>query len=367
MTVVTRFLQINTFYPAYIADFYGARPHLVSAPYAAQIDALLDDGFADSHIFTRPLRAHGFETMQVIANNGIAQGAWLREQGFAPGEKVDGALATLRQIEHFAPDIVYTTDVETLHAGFFRQLKRRPPVIAGWRGFPLPPQVDLSCYDLILTSFDRIFEEARARGAAAVERFHPGFPENSPTLSDPRKILWDVVVSGTVTHQHTRRIQMINMLAEMSRDPAAPFSFGLFMPNASALSPLAQSMNRGARWAHDMLRLLRSARIVVNIDVDAFGGQPPNMRLIEATGAGSFLLTSHHPALGDFFEPGVELETFRTPQELASKVLYFLSDPAQCDAMAQRAQARCLRDHGLGKRAVWFADIMREALARAGA
>ena len=55
----TRFLQINTFYPAYLTDFYAARPHLMDARYETQINALLDDGFADSHIFTRPLRAHG--------------------------------------------------------------------------------------------------------------------------------------------------------------------------------------------------------------------------------------------------------------------------------------------------------------------
>jgi hypothetical protein len=360
-----RFLQINTFYPAYLADFYTVRPHLMNAPYVAQIEALLDDGFADSHIFTRPLRAHGFETMQVVANNGISQGAWLREQGLTTTEPVDSAQATLRQIEAFAPDVVYTTDVETLHAGFFRQVKSRPPVIAGWRGFPLQAHTDLSCYDLILTSFDRIFEEAPARGAKRVERFHPGFPENSPVIREPRNISWDVVISGTVTHQHLKRIQTINMLAEMSRDEFAPFSLGLFMPNASALSPLAQSLNRGALWAHEMLRLLRSARIVVNIDVDAFGAQPPNMRLIEATGAGAFLLTSYHPELKTFFTPGEEIETFRTPQELASKILYYLAEPALCDEMGAKAQARCIAEHGLSKRASWFADIMRAALHRA--
>lgn len=361
----TRFMQINTFYPDYLMDFYTARGHLMNASYDVQIDALLDDGFADSHIFTRPLRAQGFETMQVIANNSVAQGAWLREQGLAVGNKVDSALATLRQIERFAPDIVYKTDVQTLHSGFFSRLAKRPPVIAGWRGFPLPADTNLSAYDLILTSFDRIFAEAQARGARHVERFHPGFPEDSPVIKEPRHIKWDVVISGTVTQQHQKRIQIINMLAELSRDPAAPFRLGLYMPNASFLSPFAQSLNRGAVWAHDMLRLLRGARIVVNIDVDAFGGQPPNMRLIEATGAGTFLLTTDHPELPTFFDPGREIDTFRTPQELAAKLLYYLAQPALADEMAARAQERCLKEHGLSKRAAWFADLMRAALARA--
>jgi hypothetical protein len=360
-----RFLQINTFYPAYLRDFYAARPHLPQTTFTAQIDALLGDGFSDSHIFTRPLRAYGVETMQVIANDPVSQGTWLRENGYPVEAAVNCALATVLQIERFAPDIVYTTDVVSLGSPFFKMLKKRPPVIAGWRGFPLPPGADLSAYDLILTSFDRIFTEAKAAGAATVERFHPGFPENCPVLAEKREIAWDVVFSGTVTHEHMKRVAVVNMLAEMSVDPATKFSFGIFMPNASALSPLAQSLNRGARWSHDMLRLLRSARMVVNIDVDAFGGQPPNMRLIEATGVGAFLLTTQHPELPRFFEPGREVETFRTPQELASKLLYYVANPDEGDAIGRRGQDRCLRDHSLKQRTPWFHDIMTRALARA--
>ena len=358
-----RFLQITPFYAAYLTDFYKARPGLKDASYAGQIDALLNDGFSSSHIFTRALRSHGFETFHVVPNNPHTQAAWLREQGRA-GEAVDGTRVTQLQIDAFAPDIAYTTDIAMFQTAFFQGVKKRPPVVAGWRGFPFPPGIDLSACDLVLSSFDRIFEEAKALGARHVERFHPGFPENTPVVGEPRIFQWDVVFSGTVTRQHLRRIHILNMLAEMSRTPGMSFSFGLFMPDASALSPLAQSLNRGAVWADDMLRLLRNARMVVNIDIDAFG-QPPNMRLIEATGAGAFLLTTHHPEIAAFFEPGEEVETFRTPQELTAKILYYLSEPAKADDVARRGQERCLRDHALSKRAAWFADIMRGAMARA--
>lgn len=97
------------------------------------------------------------------------------------------------------------------------------------------------------------------------------------------------------------------------------------MPDVSVLPLYVQGLNQGARWADDMLRTLRNARIVVN--VDAFGNQPPNMRLIEATGAGAFLMTPYHPELKNFFEPGVEVETFRTENELLSKLLYYLDNP----------------------------------------
>lgn len=357
-----KFLQVNTFYPRYLEDFYGLRPQLISANYDAQINALLDDGFASSHIFTRPLRQLGWETMQVVANNSVAQAAWLRGQGKVVGESVDSAAVTLQQIEAFDPDILYFTDIVVFDSRFVRALSKKPTLVSGWRGFPSRPGTDWSEFDLVLTSFDRIIEEAASLGAAKSARFHPGFPEDCPVLSEERNIEWDVVFSGTVTHQHTRRIAILDMIAQLSADPNAGFSFGLFMPDVSALPPHVQSLNQGARWADDMLRTLRNARIVVNVDVDAFGNQPPNMRLIEATGAGAFLMTPHHPELKNFFEPGVEVETFRTENELVSKLLYYLDNPDRCAEIARNGQARCLKDHALKDRAVWFRGIMSEAL-----
>lgn len=361
LSLVPRFLQVNTFYPDYLADFYAARPHLQDAPYDAQMNALLDDEFSGTHIWTRVLTAHGFETLNVISNNPYSQRAWLREHGYPVGEKVDVAYTTLRQIHDFAPDVFYTNDVVTFHTGFFNAVEKRPPVVAGWRGFPLPATSDLSAYDLILTSFDRMFAEAKAKGAKRVERFHPGFPDSSPVLREPREMKYDVVISGSVTPQHLRRIQLIDMIAAMSQETPG-FSLGLFTARAQPLSTLAQSMNKGARWGLEMLRSIRNGRILVNIDVDAFDGQPPNMRLIEATGAGAFLLTTHHPELASFFEPGEEIETFRTPQELAAKISYYLTMPERADDIARRGQQRCMREHAHSVRAGWFASIMRDAL-----
>ncbi len=358
-----RFMQLNMFYPAYLRDFYGARPKLRGMPWQAQVDALLDDGFSESHIFSRRLKAHGFETFQVAINDMASQSTWMCEHGILATAGTDFTSVALMQIDRLRPDIIYTTDVTTLDSRALARLSHRPRVIAGWRGFPFVSGADLSSYDLILTSFDRIFAEARALGAKTVERFHPGFAEDSPVISAPRTQEFDVVFSGSVTGHHGRRIALLNRLADMSNEEG--FSLGLFMPDAGMLSPLARSLNRPARWGNDMLRCLRNAGMVINIDIDDFGNQPPNMRLIEATGAGAFLLTPDHPELPKFFEPGTEVETFRTPQELIAKIRYYLKEPEARRRIADAAQARCLKDHSLAQRTPWFRDLMMQALARA--
>ena len=96
--------------------------------------------------------------------------------------------------------------------------------------------------------------EAEALGASASARFHPGFPEDCPVLTDSRNVQWDVVFSGTVTHQHTRRIAILDMIAQLSADPAGGFSFGLFMPDVSALPPHVQD--------EEELRAMMKTRLV---------------------------------------------------------------------------------------------------------
>ncbi|MCC6913716.1 MAG: glycosyltransferase [Rhodospirillaceae bacterium] len=359
-----RFLHISNYYPDYLGAFYQSRPQLALAPYDVQMDAILGDHFSSSHVFTRQLRPHGFETLFVLGNNPYTQLAWLREQNIPVVDNAVCMQAMLLQLKEFNPDIFYTTDVVTLHEGFFRMVDRRPPLVAGWRGFPIARGVDLSCYDLILSSFDRMFTDAKAHGAKHVERFHPGFPDDCAAVHEPRRIDYDVVFSGSVTQEHLHRIQLLNMVAEASTDPLGPFSMGFFVPRDKMLSPLVQSLNKGARWGVEMLRTLRNARIVINIDVDSFGAQPPNVRLMEATGAGAFLLTSYHPELEKFFEPGVEIETFRSPLELLSKIKFYLSFPERADEIARRGQERCLKDHAASGRAAWLAQILNDALSR---
>ena len=358
-----KFLQLVTWYPTYLDDFYAARPQLSTQSYQAQIDALLDDGFSDTHMYCRPLAERGWDTMHVVANCAPVQKAWLDENQETAGSILE---IVAKQVTHFRPDILYTTNVQDFDTAFTSTLAPRPAVISGWRGFPVEPPTDLSDYDLILTSFDRVFHEAEAIGAKHIERFHPGFPADHPVASEPRDIKWDVVFSGSVTPRHLWRIKVINHMAQLSMDPVHGFSLGLFMADDSIFPPQVQALNHGAVWAHDMYRTLRSAKVVVNVDIDAFANQPPNMRLIEATGAGTCLLTPFHPQLEEFFEPGEEVETFRNETELFSKLQFLLANPDHAARIAAAGQARCLKDHALENRADWFERLMKEALTRAG-
>ena len=124
-------------------------------------------------------------------------------------------------------------------------------------------------------------------------------------------------------------------------------------------------LNRGSVWGNAMLSTLRRSRITVNVAVDGFDVQPPNMRVIEATGAGAFLITNAHPELQRFFTPGEELETFSDAGDMIAKIRHYLENDDARAAVAVRGRARCLRDHSLAASAAAFEHVIETKLGAA--
>ena len=364
MSAPPRFLQLNTFYPAYLVDFYRSRPALAGAPYAEQVDALLDDGFSGSHMMTREMARRGWECMQIVANAAPLQQQWLKENELSLPAPIDGVLAAAMQVESFRPDAIYILDACTFDSRFIRKLPTQPKLVMGWRGFPIDPATDWRMFDLILTSFDAIAGAAPKFGARDVQRHYPGFPKEAapPEVESYNS---DVIFCGSVTRHHRERIAALHTVWRASRgeDGGPGFLFHLHMPDAQVFPEEMAATNRPSVWGNAMLAAFARSRIVINIDVDAFGGQPPNMRLIEATGAGAFLLTSHHAELPRFFTPGREVETFRDIPELIVKIRQYLANEDARKAIARAGRTRCLAEHRLDQTAARFHDMVRAKLA----
>ncbi len=81
------------------------------------------------------------------------------------------------------------------------------------------------------------------------------------------------------------------------------------------------------------------------------------------TGVGSFLLTEYHPNICEYFEPGVEIETFRDEKDLTDKILYYLAHPDEREAIAKRGQQRCLQQYSMQVRTAEFDRVIRRYLS----
>ena len=76
-----------------------------------------------------------------------------------------------------------------------------------------------------------------------------------------------------------------------------------------------------------------------------FHCQLNNLRLFEATGAGTCLVTDWKANIREFFEPEREVVTYRSADELCERLQYLLEHDAERKQIAESGQRRTLKDH----------------------
>jgi hypothetical protein len=361
-----RLLQVHTFYPEYLAGFIDQRPGFSDLPYDVQIRELIRDGFTGAHLYTPYLPAHGYECMLVVANCAVSQARWAAENGIpVPSDPRGWRALVARQIEAYRPDILYLTDPITFDSSFVRCLSWQPRLIVGWRAASISPATDWSEFDLLLSSDGNCLQRALQLGARAVEHHLPGFPTflADAVADEPKR--WDVVFCGQISPEHTRRAAILNAVGKSPLGWRGEFDIAYFLAcgQPAALPAGIAMYDRGAVWGERMHRTLKAGRIVLNVHIDLATTANQNMRLFETVGTGSLLLTDESEKPFELFEPGREVETFSSPEELIEKIHHYLDHPDEREAIARRGQDRCLREHSMARRAERMDDILRRHLA----
>jgi spore maturation protein CgeB len=88
------------------------------------------------------------------------------------------------------------------------------------------------------------------------------------------------------------------------------------------------------------------SKIVFNISI----GEDINMRVFEALSTGSMLLTNWIPTLGELFEDGKHLVTYKTLDEMVKKARYYLGHEDEREKIAETGRQEFLAKHTYKKR-----------------
>src|SRR5439155_9455358 len=124
--------------------------------YDAQLASLLSRSFGTSDAYSRGLRAHGHDAIEVVANCAPLQLRWMAEH--ADGSSLRLRLAAAgrgrfaerarsrllkrivhQQAEAFAADVVYVQDTSFLRAEDLKAHRRGGRLVAGQLASPAPP------------------------------------------------------------------------------------------------------------------------------------------------------------------------------------------------------------------------------------
>ena len=104
------------------------------------------------------------------------------------------------------------------------------------------------------------------------------------------------------------------------------------------------------------ITLNRHAGIDIRGKVDARFAN--NMRLYEATGVGTCLITEERKNLADLFEVDREIVAYRDEDDCVAKIRYYLEHEDERIRIAQSGQRRTLRDHPYTERMQELREIL---------
>jgi len=370
-----RILILNADYSDFLASFHAARPGMAALPYQEQLRLRNESLFGVADFYSCNLNALGHDARELHVNNEPMQRAWARENGVRvrhhSGERWQlrlrrgvvpwiSRLPDMRwmyeilaaQIRRYRPDVILNQVLDGISGRFLAEMREHTRLLVGQVAAPLPEDMDLGMYDLILSSLPNFVERFRRAGLAS-ELSRLAFERRILDAVPGRERVHPVSFVGSISRHHDERTRLLGDLRER---------FGLMIwgqgaDRLPADSPL-RSAHNGPAWGREMYGILAGSGMALNHHIAIAGRYANNMRLYEATGMGALLVTDWKENLHEIFEPGTEVAAYRSHDECMEMIGYYLEHEDERRAIAEAGQRRTLRDHTYERRMCEMADII---------
>jgi spore maturation protein CgeB len=393
-----RFLVVNADYPEFLRWLYSEHPGLEQETYEEQMRARAHSLFGVADFYSSNLRKLGHEAYDIWANNEWMQKAWAREHGirFVEVTRAEQAARMVlqrpwrmlartplrrylerparsvlyslgkgtwfhdilsAQIEYYKPDVLLNQNIVGISARFLQEIRPYVRLLVGQIASPFPEGEDFSCYDLVISSLPNLVEHFRNLGIPSeLNRlaFEPGVLDRLNSHNS------DIPVSfvGQVSPAHQTRVRLLEHLCSSLEIRIWGMGIDKLPPN----SPI-RGRYMGRAWGIQMFQILYDSRITLNHHIDISESYANNMRLYEATGVGTMLITDWKENLQEIFEPGKEVVAYRSPEECAELIQYYLKHEHEREAIAHAGQERVLREHTYYQRMRELVDILGRYLS----
>lgn len=406
-----RLQKISSYYLAYLKRFYAARPELAAEPYSLQHAALMSDCIGISNFWTEALSRLGYVTDEIVANAEALQKRWATENGAAYDED-DWLLEIVSaQVKAFQPEVLIVADYVTFSAGFIRQLRAECSsirLVIGWCSAPYKDASVFHGFDFILSCIPEMvahFRQAGHRCFHLNHAFAPAILEKIDTKAaantafsflgsivkrddyhnereklllalirkTPLEIWSDIYQLSLAERSGAMARQVAYDAVQMARRVGVPQVLLKGVPFVQKVAGWEtrpgqpeEVDERIVRRAHppvfglQMYQQLQQSKVTLNTHIDISPRCASNMRLYEATGVGTCLLTDWKENLSELFEPETEVVSYRSTEECIEKARYLLENENERQAIAAAGQRRTLRSHTYAHRAEQISAYVQE-------
>lgn len=347
--------------------------------YSEHKKALID--FCPVHLnsFSRNMNELGHECDEIVFDLETLQKSWAKENSVQYGVRNWREDIMMEQIIAYKPEIILFQGCPPFGGWLTTRLKELVPSlrkILVHNGYPSNIQ-DTRGIDLLLCCAPHIVDHFKRLGAKT-ELLYYYFDENIleslknskftnflPKQNMDLSFLGFSGYGGAGDKHHSRFIFLEELLEKTNihmwlyegliKDPNLD-------DNAIPLIQKFPTRCHQAVMGLDMYNILESSVLTVNRHTDASNGRVGNMRMFEATGLGTCLVTDDGKNMLDLFEPDHEVITYHSTEECIEKVNYLLDNKTAAIKVGKNAMRRVLKCHTLKDRCIQINEILQNII-----
>lgn len=364
-------------YETYLDQFYLNNPLLKDGCFNEQLDALKNDFFPWILSWSKFNKDTSVEIFETINDAFYLQKSWLNDKMYADTNwRIQ---IVIEQIRVFQPDvcIIYPPELFTKDViDEIRAVVNHDILIGGYDGMNRLDVSKYDGYDFVLTCSEYICKYYRQNGknTYALEfGFDPGV--NEALVNSQGK--YSVSFNGSIfPNVHSNRFELLSYLSArapmtISSDFDKEIEYSLFSKRTIKAvihrnkkyfqSYMLKKNNIGAKYGLDMYQFLHDSKITLN----AHGENiyfAANVRLYEATGVGTCLLTDWKENIAEIFEPDKEVVTYVSKEEACDKIKFLLRHESLREKIAIAGQKKTLENYTYDKRIAGVIDYIKGLL-----
>lgn len=404
-----KFLKVTSYYESFLNYFSKKHPDLDRKKFDVQLGLLLDEGFGWGNFFQMNLQKLGHEAYEIVYNADSLQGTWAKEYHLNVRSREE---IFLHQLKMIRPDVLFLQSVSLFHNIFIKKIREEVPsikLIIGWLCAPYTEETkkSLAACNFNFTCSELFLHQLRSSGIKCYRLNHAFEASLLPIIGRNNNYPnTDFLFIGSFfpgSEFHDVRIKIIEKLLEQKIDlriysqiqkipnifikQKAYLLYNFLkkykMESLYNIFPAAKRISQYKEFPYDfnfsdrfykslddtplfgveMLRAFSKAKLVFNSHGGVAGDYACNIRMFEATGTRTCLITDQKKNIADFFVPDKEVVTYNSINECVDKVTYLLNHQNEMEAIAEAGQQRTLKDHTFYKRAVEMDSIIRKELS----
>ncbi|MFD1551795.1 hypothetical protein DNU06_02145 [Putridiphycobacter roseus] len=311
-----------------------------------EIITLIEDDFYYMYgSYMHYFKSLGHEAILVVPNFQVLLDKWCLENKVALKSPID---ICIQQIQQFEPDIVYLNSNFEYFSKIIPAIKPYTKAICAWISCPLPNDFTGKGIDHIFTLFQPHHQLFKEKGIEST--LVSGHFDNRILSKVSGNKIHPLTFIGGIGGFHKKREEALIQLSEKTDLKIWGYGYKSnnklkhFLKSAKRKFKLQKEF-QGEAWGIDMYQILHQSSITFNYHGDIVDSNALNLRVFEATGAGSLLLTENYPQIKLFFEPGKEVVCYDSIEDAIQKIDYYHKHPKEAEAIAKAGQKRTLENY----------------------